>query len=263
MTYVISGASGTLARLVIEELARNVPASDLILVTRSPDALADWAAKGARVLAGDHRDSESLKRAYQGGDRLLLISGLNIGKRVEEHHNAIEAAKAVGITHITYTSVAGVHPQNPTPSAADHLGTERLLWASGLSFASLRNQMYSELIDDMVREVALPTGTWTHVGEYGHFVPISRDDIAAAAAAIMLSPEKHDRVCYEMTGSERFTFPQIASLASRLYGKPIEYRAVSPDEMWAMFDSLGVPRKGIPEAELVPVRFGSDELVNN
>ncbi|MEY4890384.1 MAG: hypothetical protein RIQ75_1514, partial [Pseudomonadota bacterium] len=82
MAIVISGASGQLARLIANELVRAVPASNLILVTRTPEALADWAARGARVLAGDHRNAESLRLAYQGGDRLMLISGLAIGERV-------------------------------------------------------------------------------------------------------------------------------------------------------------------------------------
>jgi NAD(P)H dehydrogenase (quinone) len=263
MAIVISGASGHLARLISEELVRAVPASDLILVTRTPEALADWAARGARVVHGDHRSAESLRLAYQGGDRLMLISGLAIGKRVAEHANAIEAAKAAGIAHITYTSVAGPHPRNPTPSAADHVGTERLLWASGLGFAALRNQMYAELLYDMVVDTALPTGRWLHVGDTGRIAPVSRSDIAASATAILLAPDQHDRVTYELTGPERFSFRQIAALASKLFRQPIDYTPVSADALYAELDAAGLPRKGLPDSDIIPVRFGSDELVQS
>ena len=105
MKFVISGASGTLARLITEQMAANIPVGDLILSTRNPDALEDWAALGAKVLRCDHSDLDSLKAGYKGGNRLMVISGLNIGQRIQEHRNVIEAAKAVGIEHITYTSV--------------------------------------------------------------------------------------------------------------------------------------------------------------
>lgn len=113
--------------------------------------------------------------------------------------------------HITYTSVGGVHPRNPTPSAAEHVVTERLLWFSGLGFAALRNQMYSELMLDMVCDAALPSGRWHLLGERGHFDPVSRQDIAACVAAILLDLEAHDRVTYEITDPERLTMRDLAA----------------------------------------------------
>lgn len=262
MKFVISGASGTLARLITEELAAKIPASDLILSTRNPAALEDWAARGAKVVRGDHSDLNSLKAGYEGGRRLMVISGLNIGQRIQEHSNAIEAAKAVGIEHITYTSVAGVHPANPTPSAKEHLATERMLWASGLSFTALRDQLYSELLYEQLKDIALPTGKWLHVGDKGSISPVSRADIAASAAAIMLAPEKHDRVVYEMTGPERLTYREIAQIGARVFGKPIEYIPVSPEQMHEMLAKMGAKREPDPTSDFPPVRYGSDELVN-
>jgi NAD(P)H dehydrogenase (quinone) len=261
MTYVISGASGQLGRVIADELAKRVPASELILVTRNPAALADWADRGAKVVAGDYRDKKSLLDAYQGGMTLMLISGLAIGERVAEHRNAIEAAKAVGIKHITYTSVGGVHPTSPVPSTADHVGTERLLWSSGLSFAALRSHMYSEIFYVWLRRQALPVGRWLQVGEKGRLAPVSRRDIAACAATIMTNHDQHDRVTYEITGPELMTFPEISALGSRLFGVPIEYVPITPEQMYADFDAAGVPRKGDPASTIPPVLYGSHELV--
>jgi NAD(P)H dehydrogenase (quinone) len=262
MKFVISGASGTLARLIAEELVANIPAGDLILSTRNPAALEDWAARGAKVVRGDHGDPDSLKAGYAGGNRLMVISGLNIGHRIQEHGNVIDAAQAAGVEHITYTSVAGVHPGNPTPSAKEHLATERMLWASNLSFAALRNQLYAELIYDMIKDLALPAGKYLQVGDKGRTCPVSRADIAACAAAIMLAPEKHDRVVYEITGPERLTNREITQIAARLFGKPIEYMPVSPGQMHEIFALMGAQRRPNPASDIPPVCFGSDELVN-
>jgi NAD(P)H dehydrogenase (quinone) len=262
LKYVISGASGRLARLIAEELVANISADDLILSTRNPAALEDWASRGAKVVRGDHGDLTSLKAAYESGKRLMVISGLNIGQRVQEHQNVIAAAKAVGIEHLTYTSVAGVHPGNPTPSAKEHLATERMLWTSGLSFAALRDQLYSELIYDMMKDLALPTGKYLQVGGQGFISPVSRADIAASAAAIMLAAEKHDRVVYEMTGPERLTNREITQMAARVFGKPIEYLPVSPEQMHEVFAQMGAKREPNPASDIPPICFGSDELVN-
>lgn len=123
--------------------------------------------------------------------------------------------------------------------------------------------MYAELLYDMVVDTALPTGRWIHVGDTGRIAPVSRSDIAASAAAILLAPEEHDRVTYEITGPERFSFRQIAALASKLFGQPIEYTPVSADTLYAELDSVGLPRKGLPDSDIIPMRFGSDELVQS
>lgn len=261
MKYVISGASAAMGKITADLLLKKIPATDLTLITRSPDSLQSWADKGVRVLKGHHGDAESLKAGYEGADVLFMISSLAIGQRISHHRDTIAVAKAAGIKHITYTSVAGTHPANPTPSAIEHVVTEHLLWESGLSFAALRNQMYSENFYVMITEQALPTGRWIHNSKIGGFTPVSRHDIGACAASIMQNPEQHDRVIYEITGSERFTFPEVAALASTLWNKPIEYVAVSNQEMLDFFESVGIPKDGDPTQSFMPLIFGAVELV--
>jgi Predicted nucleoside-diphosphate-sugar epimerases len=259
---VVNGASGAIGSLIVEELVRDMAPQDLTLVTRNPARLARWAERGINVVQGDYNDPASLERAYAGGGALMMISGLNILKRVPEHHNAIEAAKAAGIDHIVYTSVSGVHPMNRTPSSSDHYATEVMLWESGLSFTALRNQAYQELMTPMA-EVALRTGEWRHVGENGLFSPVSRSDIARCAATILRAPEKHRRVSYEITGPDLISFQDLAARFAALYDRPIRYIPVTADEMWALFDAWGAPRIGNPDATDPPHTFGSNELVEN
>ncbi len=260
---VISGASGALGRQIAELLCQHLSPGQLVLASRHPEGLADWAARGATVLQADPKEPTSLHRAYEGCDRLMLISGLDIGHRVAEHQAAFDAARAVGIKHVTYTSVGGAHPRNPTPSSIEHVATERLLWASGLSFAALRNHLYAELVYDMLWDAPLRTGRFEHLGEHGHLSPVSRADIAACAAAILLAPQDHDRVIYELTGPERLRLRDVATLGSDLFDRPIEYVPLTVEQTYAYFDALGVPRQGVPDAPIVPVRFGSDEMVRN
>jgi NAD(P)H dehydrogenase (quinone) len=259
---VINGASGQLGRSIVENLAQHMSPEMLTLVSRTPEALADWAAKGARVAKGDYRDPDSLDAAYAGADTLMMISGLDIRHRVPQHANAIAAAQKAGIGHIVYTSVSGVHPLNRTPSSGDHVATEKMLRESGLGFTCLRNQAYSEFMT-MMAEVPLRTGKWYHVGERGLFSPVTRADIALCASTILLAPQRHDGVAYEITGPELISFQELARRFSNLYNRLIDYVPLTAEGMYARFDELGAPRIGDPRAIDPPFCFGSEELVEN
>jgi NAD(P)H dehydrogenase (quinone) len=257
----ISGASGDLGRRVSEILLSRMNPQDVTLVSRHPENRADAAKRGARVVAGDYRNPDSLLSAYEGNDVLMVISGHAVAKRIPEHRNAIAAAKKVGVRHIVYTSVAGIHPRNPTISAGDHIVTERDLHDSGLGYTSLRNQTYSELFTPMAQS-ALESGVWLQVGDKGRVAPVSKDDIALCAAACLLEPEKHSRVTYEITGPQLLSFRDIADMFSRLYQVPIGYKIISPAQMYEAFDAWGIPRGFNEDTDHPAAAYGSDEIVS-
>jgi NAD(P)H dehydrogenase (quinone) len=246
--------------MVAEKLLETVPASQLTLISRSPSKLQDWADRGVNVLAGDPADKDSLVKAYAGGKSLFLISGTNVGSRVPEHQNAIEAAKAAGIQHITYTSVAGSHRLNPTPSAMEHVQTEIDLFESKMSFAALRNQMYTELVHQMIFQESRKDGKLRQIGEHSRVSPVTRQDIANCAAAIMMAPEKHDRVVYEITGPDLMTYAELTQLLNSVTGDTIEYVPSTPEDMYARYDARGWPRESLAHLPQ-PACFGGDELV--
>jgi NAD(P)H dehydrogenase (quinone) len=240
---VVSGASGDLARRITTGLLEDVAPGDLTLVTRTPRNLDARRSQGVRVCGGSFNDPEALRTAYHGADTLMLISGLDVTHRVPEHRNAIAAARDAGIRHIVYTSVAGIHPRNPTLSASDHIVTEADLRGSGLDFTVLRNATYAEVFPTIAAAPALRDGRWHHLQGNGRLAPVSKRDIAACAAACLLDPSAHAGAVYEITGPELVTFRQIATLTARVYGTPIEYVAQTVEERYAFFDALGVPRR--------------------
>jgi NAD(P)H dehydrogenase (quinone) len=239
----ISGASGDLGKRITRTLLDRIPARDLTLVTRTPEKLADQAKLGVAVHAGDYNDPTALEAAYAGCDALMLISGLAVTKRVPEHRNAINAAKRAGVKHIVYTSVAGIHPLNPTLSASDHIVTEVDLRNSGLGFTALRNQTYAEVFPTIAVQPALRTGQWVQIVGNGMISPVSKRDIALCAATCLLEPKRHNGAIYEITGPELLTFRAIAALAAEFYDVPIEYVEVTVEQRYSLFDAMGIPRK--------------------
>jgi NAD(P)H dehydrogenase (quinone) len=262
--YVVSGASGSLGGKITQLLLDRIPAENLTLTTRTPEKLAGFSARGVAVHAADYNDPAALERAYAGCDVLMLISSMAVTKRVPEHRNAINAAKAAGIKHIVYTSTAGIHPQNPTLSASDHIVTEDDLRRCGIGYTIMRNACYAEVFPTVAAQPVLRSGEWVQCEGHGKLAPVSKNDIARTAVACLLDPARHDGAVYEITGPELVSFRDIAAMASDVYGVPIAYVSVSIDQRYAMLDAMGVPRHyaegmdGHPDAHL----WCSEEMVS-
>lgn len=226
-TIIVSGASGQLGGLVVEDLlARGVEPSRLILVSRTPEALAAYAAMGASTRFGDFSEPESLPAAYAGGDRMLLISiGTGVGaERADLHGNAIDAAVAAGVRHVVYTSFVDLE-NNDSPLAADHVRTEQMLRDSGLAWTMLRNSLY---MNGVVARAARMLADGRVVSSVtGGVAYVTREDCAAAAAAV-LATDGHEGRAYDITGPS-VVFPQdIARAASEVTGRPIEILPPEP-----------------------------------
>jgi NAD(P)H dehydrogenase (quinone) len=232
-TLIVSGASGQLGGLVVENLlARGVEPERLILVSRTPDALEQYAAIGADTRFGDFTQPESLAAAYEGGDRLLLISiDTGVGaERAGLHKNAIDAAVEAGVRHVVYTSFVDLD-NNDSPLAADHRRTEQFIRDSGLAWTMLRNSLYMNgIVGRAARMVAEGDVTRSDVGGVAY---VTREDCAAAAAAV-LATDGHEGRAYDITGPE-VVFPQdIARVTSEItgvtitVGEPSEARTSPP-----------------------------------
>ncbi len=228
MSFVITGASGNLGRRTAEILLDQVDPTQVLLVTRTPDALSDLAARGAVVRHGDFDDPANLPAAFAGGDRLVLISGDDIGKRTAQHIAAIDAAKAAGVGHVAYTSIVNPVDDNPAAVVPSHKATEEALAASGLSWTYLRNGLYAEYRGDEL-QLAKDNGAFHHNLGDGRTAYVSREDCAAAAAAVLRGGSEHDGQAYNITGPALIGAAELAEIYGRLSGREVEAINV-PDE---------------------------------
>jgi len=220
----ITGASGQLGRLVAERVLAQCAPSDVILATRSPQALADFAVRGAEVRRADFDDPGSLRDALADAERMLLISATDLERRVAQHRAAIAAAKAAGVRRVIYTSGSRPEPPNPAAVAPSHYATELALAGSGLAWTVLRNSLYA---DYQVPEglCAIETGVLAHTRGAGRVAYVARDDCAAAAAAVLLQ-DGHDGAIYDITGPQTFDAEALAALYGELGGKPVAVRPI-------------------------------------
>ncbi|MFE6511468.1 SDR family oxidoreductase [Nocardioides sp. NPDC057767] len=239
MTIAITGASGQLGRLVADQLLDTVDPAEVVLLTRDPAKLADYAARGADVRAADFDKPEELVDAFAGVERVLLISTDVVGARVEGHRNAIDAAAKAGVRHIAYTSVPEPTPDNPAGVVADHAATEEALRESGLAWTMLRNNLYADMQVDSVAQAAASGQLVTNAGD-GGAAYVARADCAAVAVGVLTS-EGHEGKAYDVTGPQAYTAADLAELATKQSGNPVEVVQVDDEAYTAGLVSAGVP----------------------
>lgn len=251
MTIAITGASGALGRATAARLLDLVDPRDVVLATRTPDALADLAARGADVRRVDFTDPGTFPAAFAGVERLLLISTDAVGARLGHQRAAIAGAAEAGVRHIVYTSIPEPVPGNPALVVPDHAGTEQALRESGLKWTMLRNNLYSHMQVMAVQQM-IATGRYvTNAGD-GATAYVTREDCAAVAAAV-LTRDGHEDRAYDVTGPAALTAADLAALAEKIGGRTVETVHLDDDALTGQLLAAGVPA----ELAKVLVSFGA------
>ncbi|TKV27268.1 SDR family oxidoreductase [Arthrobacter sp. NamB2] len=237
MTIVITGATGHLGRQVVEQLlARGVDPSTIVAGGRNEEALGMLASHGVRTARVDYADATTLDTAFAGADKILLISGNEVGQRSVQHKAVIDAARRVDAP-LVYTSA----PKASTSAlvlAPEHKATEGLLEGSGLTYTVLRNNWYTENYDDTIRQAASTGAILTSAGD-GSVASATRRDYAEAAAVVLLSDEYTGEIL-ELGGDEPWTMEELAATVSDVAGNHVTVNQVSTDEHIAALKGFGL-----------------------
>ncbi|MBV7493803.1 SDR family oxidoreductase [Pseudomonas sp. PDM24] len=236
MSIAVTGATGQLGRIVIENLKQRTATSSILALVRKPEQAE---ALGVAARAFDYSKTETLDAALSGVETLLLISSSEIGQRAAQHANVIAAAKRAGIKRIVYTSV--LHADSSVlPLADEHHATEAALKASGLSYTLLRNGWYTENYTGFAG-VALANGALFGSAGEGRISSATREDLAEAAA-VVLTADGHENTTYELAGDTSWTLADLAAEISKQTGKHIPYRNLPEADYAAALEGVGLPK---------------------
>jgi NAD(P)H dehydrogenase (quinone) len=235
---VVTGATGHLGKLVVEGLLEKLPADQVVAAVRSPEKAGGLAARGVEVRRADYADPDSLATALKGADKVLLVSGSEVGRRVAQHQAVIEAAAQAGVRHLVYTS-APKATTSPLVLAPEHKATEELIHASGLPATILRNNWYNENYADVIKQAA-ETGSFAGSAGDGRVASATRADYAAAAVAV-LTGAGHEGKTYELTGDVAWSSADLAAEIGRATGREITYADLPADEHAQVLTQAGLP----------------------
>lgn len=245
---LVTGASGNIGRMTLKHLLKRVPASDIVGLARDPDKAADLAADGIEIRKGDYFDYDGLVRAFEGIDKVMLVSTHAFTDRNTQHENAINAAKHAGVKHFVYMPI--IH--NPysgikLPQVTEEdIFAEKKLKASGLTYTLLRHPPFLENIQGYVGGNPLEKGVLTPAGA-GKAGYACREELAEAHA-VVLTEAGHENKSYALYGEPAVSFSGIAQILSDISGKPVPFKTVSDQEYIANLVSGGLPE---PAAEFV------------
>ena len=237
MSTVITGASGHLGRLVVDQLlTAGTPAAQIVATGRDIHKLTDLARNGVTVRRADFADPSTLDEAFAGAETMVLVSTTTVGERFDNHRNAIDAARRAGVSRIVYTSIVNASTARMT-LADEHRRTEDYLRDSGSAFVILRNGWYLENYTDQ-----LPMITQYHAlpgsAQDGLVSAASRHDYAAAAGAV-LTQDGHLGATYELGGTP-FTLTELAAMFSEVLGTPIAYQDMPVADYTATLTAAGL-----------------------
>jgi NAD(P)H dehydrogenase (quinone) len=247
-SILVTGASGHLARRVVELLVARSNGARIIAASRKPEGLSALAALGVEVRRADFDDEASLASAFQGVERVLLVSTDSLdepGKRSRQHAAAVRAVADAGVQHVAYTSI--INPANSKILISqDHADTEAELAKAGVPFTVLRNNMYSEYQFAPLQRALASGGKLVDAKGSGKIGFVTRDDCARIAAAVLAEPPSGNQVL-DVTGPETLSSAELVQIASELSGRKLEHQ---PVPLAALIDGMvqhGLPR---PVAEV-------------
>lgn len=237
---LITGASGHLGSATLNFLLKKLPPSQLVALVRDETKATDLKANGIDIRVGEYGDTASLDRAMQGIDTVLLIAGTNEEKRLEQHQNVVNAAKKAGVQRIAYTSRA-LRDRNTLVNKlmVSHFQTEDYIKASGLAYTLFQNILYMDVIPQFVGPSVFEQGIYLPAGQ-GKVAFALRSEMGEAMANALAAGESGNKL-YVLTGSEAYSFGDVAIALTSLSGKTVNYRAAEQPAYEAGLKERGLP----------------------
>ena len=241
---VVTGASGQLGRLIVNHLLQGLPADRIGVSVRDVAKADDLQALGVRVKEADFAEPEGLEAAFEGAEQVLIVSSNARsygGDPLSQHRAAIDAARAVSARRIVYTSHMGASASSLFPPMLDHAATEMMLRECGVAWTALRNGFYAAsgiaLLGDakqtgLVEAPADGPVSWT-----------SHDDLAAAAAAVLLNEGRFEGPTPPLTGAEALNLADLAALAQIAWRRSVERSTITDDEFSRRLAARGLPSR--------------------
>jgi NAD(P)H dehydrogenase (quinone) len=238
MKYAVTGSTGNLGFLVVKALLdKNVPPSSIVAIGRTQSKAGALSGLGVEVRLADYMQPATLTRALLGVNRLLLVSGSEVGKRLAQHQNVLDAARKAGVSFLAYTSLS--HASDSTsPLAPEHKATEEAIARSGIAYAILRNNWYTENYVGDVKAAQNIGIIAAAVGE-GRVASASRKEYAEAAAIVLAGEERRNKI-FELAG-KAWNYHDLAQAAAAIWGRSVSFLPVSADERKKSLLALGLP----------------------
>ncbi len=260
---LITGANGQLGTAVIKNLLDKTSANQIAAFVRDESKASNLKEKGVDIRVGNYDDTASLDKAMQGIERVLLIAGTDENNRIKQHQNVVDAAKKAGVQCVAYTSRT-LKDRNTLANKLmeGHFQTEDYIKECGLNYAIFRNVLYMDTIGQFVGSRVFDTGIYLPTG-HGRVPFALRSEMGEAIANVLLESDRGNRI-YKLTGSESYSFDDVAATLSDLSGKEVDYTPTEKSAFEAQMKERGAPETMVQRVVgfLTDIKNGQEEEVS-
>lgn len=241
---IVTGVDGNFGSYAANSILNKLDKKDLIFTSPNKKALIKYQEQGIDTRYANYTHPEQLADAFKGGDTILMISLPQVGeKRRMMHKNAVDAAIKAGVNKMVYTSFVGVDdPDNGSYEMADHQYTEDYIKSTDLTYIMLRNAQYCEAMISAFEQAADSGGILANNMGDGRMAHVARNDCAEAAACVAAGAGENNHIYY-ITGPTANTMEEFMAIGSEVTGRKVMYKYIDDDEMYAFFNSRGIPRE--------------------
>lgn len=200
--------------------------ADVTLIARKPEKVESLAARGARVISGEHDNADVVEKAVQGADALFWLTPPNQASHDPlgtARHFADEGAKAIrkhpDLPVVQLSSVGAHRPSGNGPIAGLH-ATEERFRPAGKNITSLRPSFFMENALHSIPTILHDGSIYSSISGSVTAPQIATRDIAEIAAEYLLTPRSGHRIV-DIVGPKAISFDQAAEILSRTTGRPV------------------------------------------
>ncbi|WP_273277196.1 SDR family oxidoreductase [Maribacter polysiphoniae] len=237
---LVTGATGELGTTVIETLLKTMKAENISVLIRNEERKIEFEQKGLKAFIGQYSDVESLEKAMENVDTVLLISSGDQGDRMQEHKNVIDTAKKKSVQNIAYTS-RSLKDKNTLVNKLmlEHFLTEDYIKESGLKYIIFRNALYMDVLPLFVGKQVFEKGIIQPAGNGKVAYVLKAEQAEAMANALMT--ENFENQTFNFTGDDAYSFYDVATALTDLSDKEVIYKTVEVELFKKIMLDNGIP----------------------
>ena len=231
---LVIGALGNVGTEVVRQiLARGgkVRAADMDV-----NKLRERFGEAVEAVRFDFTDPSTFEETFRGVKRMFYMRPPHITNIQRDMAPSMDAAKRVGVTHVVFLSLIGIENTTYVP----HYKVETYLKAINMQTTFLRCSFFMQNLNTTHRrEIKERNEIFVPVGKAKTAFIDARD--IGAVAAVTLLEDGHAGMNYDLTGSQRLDYWEVASIMSEILGRRITYR--NPNPLHFLIETM---RRGTP-----------------
>jgi uncharacterized protein YbjT (DUF2867 family) len=237
LMILVTGATGRVGSKLVESLVKS--GAQVKGLVRNPQKAATLHELGVSVIFGDLDQSDCLDIALQGCDRLLSIPPNTINQ-AEQEIELFKRAKQAGVRQIVKLSTIKANLESSCHFFQQHAIAEEYLRRSSIRFTILQSNSFMQNFLWFTQEIRQQRTLSLPMGE-AKIAPVDIRDLVSVASVILLE-EGHGGRTYNLTGLERLSLQEIATIFSSALRQKILYHDTSPLDFQQILHQAGVPR---------------------